>query len=376
MQYKTYQYKMKIVYVITATFFYATILFSCKEKKEPEVDTNQKICITDSMERIIHIDSASTSNIENALKLSGEISFSDSKVVKVFPFSSGKIMEVKVSQGDKVSKGQVLAVIKSVEVAGNYSDLSTSGNDVTIAKKQLDNEESLFKNGIASEREYIEAKENYSKALTAVEKLKEQININGGGHTNAGGTYVVTAPMTGYVVEKKISEGAFIRNDNSDNMFTIGDISEVWVWANVYETDIAKVKEGYIATVTTLAYPDKVFMGVIDKVSQILDPETKVMKIRVKLKNDNLQLKPEMFANITVQNKEGQQAINIPAASIISENGNNYVVVYHGKCDLKVQQLELLKISGDRAYIKSGLQVGEKVISANQILLFKALTEK
>ncbi len=367
---------MKVTIVTTAIFFSATILVSCKEKKEAEVDPAQKICITDSMERIIHIDSATTSNIEDALKLSGEISFSDSKVVKVFPFSSGKVLEVKVSQGDKVSKGKVLAVIKSVEVAGNYSDLSISNNDLTIAKKQLDNEESLFKNGIASEREYIEAKENYSKAVTAVQKLKEQISINGGGHTNVGGTYVITAPMAGYVVEKKISEGAFIRNDNADNMFTIGDISEVWVWANVYETDISKVKEGYTATVTTLAYPDKVFTGVIDKVSQILDPETKVMKIRVKLKNDNLQLKPEMFANITVQNKEGLQAINIPAASIISENGNNYVVVYHGKCDLKVQQLELLKISGERAYIKSGLQVGEKVISANQILLFKALTEK
>ena len=367
---------MKISQLINTILFSSAFIFSCKEKKNDQVDVSQKICITDSMEKIIRIDSATTNNIESELKLSGEINFSDNKVVKVFSFSSGKVMEVKVSQGDKVSKGQVLAVIKSVEVAGNYSDLSTSGNDVTIAKRKLDNEESLYKNGIASEREYLEAKENYTKALTSVQKLKEQININGGGHTTAGGTYVITAPMAGYVVEKKISEGAFIRNDNSENMFTIGDISEIWVYANVYETDIAKVKEGYKATVTTLAYPDKVFTGVIDKVSQVLDPQTKVMKIRVKLKNDNLQLKPEMFANITVLNKEGQQAINIPAASIISENGNNYVVLYHSKCDLKVQQVELLKISGDKAYIKSGLQIGEKVISANQILLFRALTEK
>ena len=366
---------MKIV-PIPVLFFSSVILFSCTEKKDPEAGPSAKMCITDSMEHIIHIDSASNGNIESELKLSGEISFSDSKVVKVFPFSSGKVMEVKVSQGDKVNKGQVLAVIKSVEVAGNYSDLSAAENDVNIAKRQMDNEEALFKNGIASEREYSEAKENYSKALTAVQKLKEQISINGGGHTNQGGTYVITAPIAGYVVEKKISAGAFIRNDNSENMFTIGDISEVWVWANVYETDIAKVKEGYTASVTTLAYPDKIFTGVIDKVSQILDPETKVMKIRVKLKNDNLQLKPEMFANITVQNKEGQNAVNIPAAAVISENGNNYVVVYNGKCDLKVQQVELLKISGDKAYLKSGLQVGKKVISANQILFFKALTEK
>ncbi len=366
---------MKLAPIATLIFSALTV-FSCKEKKEAETDVAAKVCITDSMEHIIHIDSVSSSHIENALKLSGEISFSDSKVVKVFPFSSGKVVDVKVSQGDKVSKGQVLAEIKSVEVAGNYSDLSSAENDLNIAKRQMDNEASLFKNGIASDREYSEAKENYSKALTAVQKLKEQISINGGGHTNVGGTYVITAPIAGYVVEKKISTGAFIRNDNSENMFTIGDISEVWVWANVYETDISKVKEGYIANVTTLAYPDKTFSGVVDKVSQILDPETKVMKIRVRLKNDNLQLKPEMFANITILNKEGQNAISIPGAAIISENGNNYVVVYRGKCDLKVQQVELLKISGDNAYLKSGLLLGDKVISANQILLYKALTEK
>lgn len=73
------------------------------------------------MEKISRIDSATTNNIENELNLSGEISFNDSRLIKVFPFSSGKVMEVEVTQGDKVSKGQVLAVIRSVEVAGNYS---------------------------------------------------------------------------------------------------------------------------------------------------------------------------------------------------------------------------------------------------------------
>jgi len=234
----------------------------------------------------------------------------------------------------------------------------------------------LFKNGIASEREYIVAKENYQKAVTAAQKVNEQININGGGHTAAGGSYTVTAPISGYVVEKKINEGAFIRGDNSDNMFTIGDISDVWIWANVYETDIARVKEGYTATVTTLAYPDKLFTGVVDKVNQILDPVTKVMKIRIKLPNPELQLKPEMFANITIQNKEGAKAIAIPAAAIISENGKNYVVRYHSNTSLAVQEVQLLKTVGDKTYLSSGLAVGDKVISANQILLFRALTEK
>ncbi|MCW3093336.1 MAG: efflux transporter periplasmic adaptor subunit [Ferruginibacter sp.] len=359
-----------LLIIITIAF-----LFGCKgvQQSNPQPAA---ICITDSMANIIAIDTARLISVDDELKLSGEINFDDRKVSKIYPFSSGQILQVNVSLGDKVNKGQKLAVIKSADVSGNYSDLSTAGNDVAIAKKQMENEASLFSNGIASEKDYLEAKENYQKAVTAAEKLKNQIRINGGGRTSANGTYIITAPISGYVVEKKINPGGFIRSDANDNLFTIGDISDVWVWANVYETDISKVKRGYAARVTTLAYPDSVFTGVIDEVSNVLDPVTKVMKIRVRLPNTNQSLKPEMFANILITNKEGKRAIGVPAKAIISENGKDYVILYKSKCDLGVKEIELLKKSGGMAYIKSGLKAGEQVISQNQVLLFKALTEK
>ena len=366
---------MKTIKSLTAIVLLMAISFSCKQK-QVAVEENTKVCISDSLSKIIRIDTAGTSNIEDELSLSGEISFSDTKVVKVYPFSSGKVVQVKVSLGDKVSQGQILAIIKSADVAGNYSDLSTSGNDVAIAKRQLENTESLYKNGIASEREFTEIKQNYQKALTNAAKVQTQININGGGHTSADGNYVVTAPRSGYVVEKKITDGAFIRNDNADNMFTIGDISEVWVIANVYETDIAKVKEGYTAKVSTLAYPGKIFTGKVDKISQVLEPTTKIMKIRIRLANNEMLLKPEMFASVLIENKEGQQSVSVSAASILSDNGNNYVVKYISNCDLKVQQVDIIKTVGDITFLRAGLTSGEKVIAGNQLLLFTALTEK
>jgi cobalt-zinc-cadmium efflux system membrane fusion protein len=366
---------MKPIQYSTIILLSTAFLFSCKSK-ETEPPKEEKVCISDSLEKLIVIDTAELSTVGDELKLSGEINFDDKKVSKVFPFSSGQVLQVNVSIGDRVSKGQTLAIIKSADVSGNYSDLSTANNDVAIAKKQMDNQQSLFDNGIASEREYIEAKENYQKAVTAAGKITNQLQINGGGRTQANGTYVITAPISGYVVEKKISEGNFIRSDAADNMFTVGDISDVWVWANVYETDIAKVKQGYTAAITTLAYPDTIFSGVVDEVSNILDPVTKVMKIRVRLSNEKGLLKPEMFANVIISNKEGVKAVAISSKAIVSENGKNYVVLYNGKCDLHVKEVELLKAVGDNVYIKSGLQVGDKVIAENQVLLFKALTEK
>ncbi len=362
-----------IIYLLAAT----VCLYSCNNSdanKEPA--KKAKTCISDSLEKIIHIDTAGLANIDDELKLSGEINFNDNKVVKVFPFSSGQVLEVKVSIGDKVAKGQTLAVIKSAEVAGNYSDLSTSGNDVAITKKQLDNTESLYKNGIASEKEYLEAKENYNKAVTAANKVKEMIAINGGGHTTANGMYVITSPMSGYVVEKKINQGGFIRTDNGDNLFTIGDISDVWVWANVYESDIAKVKEGYVAKVTTLAYPDSVFKGVVDKVNQVLDPVTKVMKIRVRLSNTGMQLKPEMFANIIIENKEGKKMVTVPSDGVLSDNGKNFVIVFHDKCNLELKEIAVLKSVNGNDFISSGLKEGDKIIGQNQVLLFNALKEE
>ncbi len=352
------------------------LLHSCKSHGAETAEASPPVCITDSLARIIRIDSATVSDIKDELKLSGEISFDDNKVVKVFPFSSGQAIQVSVSLGDKVKQGQTLAIIRSADVAGNYSDLASAGNDVSIAKKQLDNAESLYQNGIASEKEYAEAKENYQKALAAANKIKEQIAINGKGNTREDGTYVIKAPISGYVVEKKLTQGAFIRSDNADNLFTIGDIDEVWVWANVYESDISKVKEGYTANITTLAYPDKVYPGEVDKVNQILDSVTKVMRIRIRLPNRNHELKPEMFANILVQNKEGKQAITIPAAALVSDNGRNFVVIYHDKCNLQLQEVQVIKTVQDRAYIASGLNAGDKIISQNQILLYKALLDR
>jgi cobalt-zinc-cadmium efflux system membrane fusion protein len=335
----------------------------------------KEVCISDSMSKMITIDSVTQRNIDDELKLSGEVSFNENKVVKVFPVSSGQVLSVNVSLGDYVRAGQTLAVIKSADIAGNYADLSSAGNDIAIAKRELDNAEHLYKAGIAAEKEYIEAKQNYQKAVSNASKIRSQIAINGGGRTSANGTYVVTAPKSGYVVEKTINPGQFIRNDNGQDLFTIGDTRDVWIWANVYESDIAKVKEGYTALVTTLAYPDSTFVGKVDKVNQILDPQTKVMKIRIVLPNNNGDLKPEMFANITIQNTEGRKAITIPATALVSENGQTFVVVYHDKCNLQIKEVQVLKSAGNAVYLKSGLERGEKVLSNQALLFYRQLQE-
>lgn len=339
------------------------------------MEEKKPVCVSDSMMSRITLDTAALTNINNQLQLSGEVGFNENRVVKVFPFSSGQVIEVKVSLGDHVTAGQVLAVMKSADIAGNYSDLKTTGSDIAIAKRQMDNAKLLFEKGISSEKEFEEAKESYQKALTANQKITDALRINGGGNTNANGIYTVKAPINGYIVEKKANAGSFIRQDNTDNLFTISDLKDVWVWANVFETDIARIKEGYSADVKTLAYPDKTFHGKVDKISEVLNPDNKVMRIRINLPNDGLLLKPEMFTNVLIANTEQIKAVSIPADAMVFEGGKNYVIIFKNKCDLSLREVKVMKTENEHAYISSGLNAGDIIISRNQVLFYNAILE-
>jgi cobalt-zinc-cadmium efflux system membrane fusion protein len=346
---------------------------SCESHKVEEKKQDGKFCLSDSMQKMIAIDTAKVIASNESLQLSGEISFDENKVVKIFPRSSGQVIEAKLSLGDKVKVGDALAVVKSAEIAGNYADIKSANADVLIAKRQLENQEGLYKNGIASEKEYNEAKQNYEKAKSVKTKLESALHINGGLNSNAGGNYTLTAPINGYIVEKKVSEGNFIRPDMGDYLYTISDLRDVWVNANVYEIDIPKVKVGDRVDVTVLAYPNKVFEGTIDKLSEVLDPLNKTLRARVKLNNAELLLKPEMFAKIFVKSKTPQKALSIATSALIDLNGKNYVVVYNANCDLRIAEIDVNRTVGDITFLNSGLSAGDKVVVKNQLLIFQQL---
>ena len=359
---------------ISISLIICTVIFSCTSKKDL-APAGQDALISDSLARIIRIDTAKNEFIEDNLTLSGEVSYDDNKVIKIFPNASGQVISVNVSLGDKVKKGQTLAEIKSADVAGNYADLSTANSDAAIAQKEYSNAEQLYKNGLSSEKEFEQAKLEYDKAMNAVNKVKMQIAINGGGKTSAGGSYIIVSPRDGFIVEKNINAGSFIRNDNGQNIFTISDLQDVWILANVFETDISKIHAQQPAEVTTLAYPGKIFYGKVDQISSSLDPQSKAMKAKIILPNTDMLLKPEMFTTITLAHQENQKALEIPSSAVISDGGKNYVVVYKNRNAAAAKEVNILKVSGSKTYLTDGLNEGDLVVSKNQILIYNALTE-
>lgn len=343
---------------------------SCNTKQEKDPSERPKYVIPDTVLRTLKIDTVGRSAVVNDLKLTGKVAFNDDNVSRIYPMVSGKIRDIKVMLGDYVTKGQTLAVMNSAEMAGYSSDLVNAEAGVAVAKKSLDATQDMFNSGIASQRDLLSAQTDYQKAQSELSRVKRVLNINGG---NTAGEYIITSPISGFVVEKLVTNNTLVRNDNSTQLFTISDLKNVWIMANVYESNIGQVHMGDNVEVTTLSYPGKVFHGQVDKMFNVLDPTNKVMKVRISLPNDDYALKPEMFASVRVIYKDGGEALSIPSGALIFDHSQYYVLVYHSKSDVRITPVSVINSIGDKTYISTGLQAGDKVIATQAILIYDAL---
>jgi cobalt-zinc-cadmium efflux system membrane fusion protein len=342
---------------------------SCK-KNSTAADTTQKYVMPDSLARTLKYDTVRTSRLISTVTLSGKVDFNEDKVARIYPMVSGTTQGINVMLGDAVSAGQVLGVIKSSEMAGYSNDLVNAKSNLSVAKKNSDATKDMAQSGLASQKDLLAAQAAYEQAQSELNRVQEVLKINGGG---ANGDYVMRSPVNGFVVEKFATDNMAIRADNSTNLFTIADLKTVWVIANVYESNISLIHPNDEVDITTLSYPDKVFKGKVDKIMNVLDPVNKVMKVRIVLPNPDYLLKPEMFANVTITNKESSDALSVPSAAIIFDHSQNYVLVYHSNSDIRITSVKVITATGNISYITGDVKDGDTVIESQAILIYQML---
>jgi cobalt-zinc-cadmium efflux system membrane fusion protein len=352
---------------ITAALVIATaVAVSCNR---PQAATPKENGTLDSIIRTVTTAPVTVENETESTKLNGKIQANEDHQSKVYALASGKIKSVNVALGDKVQKGQTLAVLQSMEVAGNSNDLALAEANVALTKKNLESTKDLYDGNLATERDYMNAKVDYNKALSELNRAKEVQAITGG--KNA--TYELKAPLTGYVTERNITGNSEVRQDNSNPLFTVADLSSVWVIANVYESDINKIHTGDEVTVTTLANPNKPYTGKIDKIYNVLDPATRTMKVRISMANPNAELMPEMFVTVKVNVQPTAQMLSIPAQAIVMDDSKNFVIL-KDSTGLHIKEVQLIKRADAKAYIQ-GLKQGDQVVTNSQVFLYQALSE-
>jgi cobalt-zinc-cadmium efflux system membrane fusion protein len=348
----------------------SAITFLSCENTEKKPDADKGYVIPDTIMKSLRIDTVGTSQLVNAVTLTGKVGTNDDNVIPVYSLVSGIVSDIKVALGDNVSAGQTLAVVRSQEMAQYSSDLLNAQTNLAIAEKNLEKTNDMFKSGLASVPDTLAAAVQLQQAKAELDRVNRVLKINGG---NTQGEFVVRAPISGFVVQKGATNNMTIRGDNSTSLFTISDLKNVWIQANVYESNISLIHQGENVDVTTIAYPDKVFKGKIDKVMNVLDPASKVMKVRVVLPNPDYLLKPEMYASITVTEKENKECLSVPTSAVIFDHSQNFVLVFHSTSEVTITPVQVISNVGDKTFIRAGVTQGEKIISSQAILIYNAL---
>lgn len=359
----------KIFIATFAVCIAALLMQSCHHAETPEKDTRFEV--TDTLLKSLLMDTVKEASAVSELTLTGAIAPDENKMVKVFPMVSGLVQDVHVQLGDVVQKGQTLGILKSAEMAGFNKDLVASQADLRSARRTLESTRDMYNGGLASQKDLEEAQADYDKAVAENKRAGVVTQINTGNGTG----YVIKAPIGGFVVDKNVTDNTEVRADNGQNLFTIADLADVYVLINIYESDISNVKVGDPVKITTLSYPDKVFDGRIDKIDNILDPDSKVIHARVKIANPGNMLKPDMFANVQIKGTSGANLPFVNASALIFDNDKYYVLVVDGKAHVRIQPVTIAKKVEDRAYITNGIKPGDIIVASRQLFLYESLKD-
>lgn len=349
----------------------AALLSACGGQTEAPQETTRELFLTDSLQNVVSVDTVHIHEVADELTLNGRVTFNQEQVARVFPIFGGTVTEVSAEIGDHVRKGDILAVIRSGEVADYEKQKKEAEQQLIIVRRNLQSVQDMFASGMASERDVLQARQELSNAEAEEKRITEIFSIY---HLAGKSLYIVKAPVSGFIVEKNINKEMQIRSDQNDEMFVISGLENVWVMADVYESNISKVHENAPVRITTLAYPGKEFTGKIDKVYNMLNDESKTMNVRVKLTNENYLLKPGMFTNVSVISRSSDKQLpRIDSHALVFENGKNFVVTVDADGKLAVKEVEVYRQLSKECYLSSEVQEGDRILNKNVLLVYNAL---
>ena len=312
----------------------------------------------------------------SALPVTGTITYDANRVSHVGPKTEGRIVGLTAEVGSRVRGGQTIAVLESADIGSTRVELQETRALVNIARENYERERRLEAQGISSRKEMLEARAELRRAEAALQSATERLRILGAGQ-GKGGQFAVTAPFGGVVVEKHASLGEVV--GPSDQLFTIADLSRLWIELDIFERDLPRVAEGQAVNVTTAAYPNRVFPGKIVYVGDILDPQKRTVRARVEVRNEGGLLKPGMFARAEIETATdtGTRMPVVPRGAVQDVEGQTVVWVPGDRPgEFRIRPVQVgSAVDSARVMILSGLEPGERVVIAGAFTLKSELSK-
>jgi len=309
---------------------------------------------------------------------SGRVTFDDLHVAHVLSPVTGRVVKIEAEPGQRVKKGDPLALIESPDVAAAYSDLAKAQADFGAAEKEANRQKELFDVRAGSQRDLEGAQATHSKTRAELDRARKKTRILRGSSSGSNQTYTLRAPIDGEIIARNVNPGAEVQGQYSGGteieLFTVGDLDSVWVLAEIFEMDLRRVKMGTECLVSVVSYPNRVFRGLAEWVSNTLDPATHTSQVRCKIANPDRALKPEMYATVTLP-VDRQVALAVPRSALLRLGDEMVVFVELGKTPdgrLRFERRPVVvneELGGEYLPVLRNLAKGERIVVSGAILL-------
>ncbi len=314
--------------------------------------------------------------VTDEVHVNGVIAPDISRSIPVVSLGGGRVVEIKAKLGDNVRKGETLLLINSPDLSQAFSDYQKFKADEQLAAKQVARAQLLYDKGAIALADLETAQDADAKAKVDTQAAAQHVRVLGGNLNNPSPLLPVVAPISGTIVDQQVTGGTGVKSlDNSPNLFTIADLSTVWVLCDVYEDMLSRVQVGDTAQITLNAYPDKTYPGKVVNISAVLDPATRTAKVRIELANSQGIMRPGMFVTATFKARQMVDRIVIPSTAVVHLHDKDWVFVPAGDKRFRRLALQLGPQDTDGSVqVLSGLKPQDKVVT--NALQFSAEAEE
>jgi cobalt-zinc-cadmium efflux system membrane fusion protein len=365
-----------------AAFAVLAMLASCSNSEShtvPDVQPEDEVWLSpDQMHKAnIKVVDATTQALPMELTVGGKVAFDDLHVSHVFSPVTGRVTRVLAKPGQKVSKGAALVGILSPDIGTAFSDVVKAQADLQTLELDFHREQRLYAKDATSQRSLEAAEDAYRRAAAEYARAQQRAALlHGSAIDLVSQEYVLRSFIDGEVIARTVNPGAEVAGQysggNSNELFTIGDIKKVSVWADVQDTELGKLKVGDDVEVRVIAHPGKHYDGKIDLVANTVDPVLRTGRIRATMDNQNEDLKPEMFATVSIL-RPAEQRLAVPRDAVVGINEARYVYVQtttrsDGRIVFKRRPVRIGEERDGAIPIVDGLAAGEKVVETGAVM--------
>lgn len=312
---------------------------------------------------------AATAPVKAKLLIPAVVEADPARSATVVPQLSGRVIELKVHLGDRVTKGETLLVMDSADLAQAYDDYDKAQDAFRLTQKNLGRQSEQSKIGVASDKDFDQAKSDNRQAEAEFERTRQHLSVLGAPIESHGSArrLIVRAPVAGSITSLSVTPESII-NDPTAALMTIADLSTVWVTALVPEKDLGNVRKDEDAEVNLLAYPERTLHGKVLFVSDVIETDSRRNKLRIAFENRDYALKPNMFATVTLAGTKQNQVV-LPSSSLLMNNDRTSVFVATAPWTFERRSVDPLLEDGPSVAIRSGVEPGEQVVVKGGILL-------